>query len=167
LVRRAVGPVDPSASLDRLLDQLASAARLADRDARRLVHHDRSALVVSAVLYGGTSKVAACGAADLTRQAIDQAIQAALGVERLTGPEFERARRERRPDLEIEGAGDLLPEAAAAVRFVDARGEAAVPVRDRLLVLVAERGVTTADLVARTGLKRAMVDRIRSRGRAG
>jgi len=167
LVLRTVGPVEESAPLHRLVDQLGTAARLADREARRLGHRERSALVVSAVLYDGMSKVAACRAGDLTRQAVDQAIQAALGVERLTGPEFERARAERRPDLEIEGAADLLPEAAAAVRFVDARGEAAAAVRDRLVVLVAGRGVTTADLVTVTGLKRAMVDRIRARGRDG
>ena len=124
---RIVGPVEESAPRHRLLDQLACAARLADRDARRLVHRQRSTLVVSAVLYGGVSKAAACRAGDLTRQAVDQAIQAVLGVQRLTGEEFDRARVQRRPDLEIQGAGDALAEAAAAVRFVDAHAQAAVP----------------------------------------
>jgi hypothetical protein len=164
LVERAVGPIEESAAPERLREQLVTAARLADDQAVTLAQKARTELIVSAVVYGHASTAVVVDRAGVKRQWVNESVKNAVGVG-TTHPDHERLAREKRPDLEIPGAVDLLPDAAEAVRFLEAQREAARPLRDRLIVLVAEGEVGTPDLVHLTWLERAMVDRIRARGR--
>lgn len=164
LVRRDVGPVDEGAPLEHRQEQLKRAARMADEAVVAMAQSARTELIVSAVVYGGAPTAAVRDRAGVTRQWVNKVVKDAVGVG-TKDPEFRRLAAAKRPELEIPEAFDLLADAAEAVRFLQARAEAARPLRDRLIALMPEDDVTTATLVGWTWLERAMVDRIRARGR--
>jgi hypothetical protein len=161
LIHRAVGHVDPTAPEQRLWAQLETAASAADDTVIDLARRERTALVVSAAVYAGVATAVVSERAGVRRQWVNHSVQAAIGAGP-RDPDFTRLADEARVGLEIPGAAELLVGSAHTVRFLTARAQAARPVRDRLIVLLSGRGVSTRELAARTGLSRAMVDRIRT-----
>ncbi|MGF1646070.1 MAG: hypothetical protein ACFCVF_03995 [Kineosporiaceae bacterium] len=159
LVHRAVGPVDPTAPVQRLWAQLQTAVSSADDTAIDLARRERTALVVSAAVYGGVATAVVGERAEVTPAWVDHAVRAAVGAGP-GNPGFARRTSEARPGLEILDAAGLLAGSVDTLRFVTARAEAARAVRDRLVVLLSGRGASPPELVARTGLSRATVDRI-------
>ena len=101
--------------------------------------------------------------AGVTRQWVTTSVTKAVVVG-TRHPDHQRLATTQQTGLEIPGAFDLLPDAAEAVRFLKTRADAARPLRDRLIELVAHHDVDTWALVHLTWLERAMVDRIQTSG---